>query len=216
MTVKVEWEDRTDPASNVWFTALAGERAELGAHIPANARRSDAILSVFWCGDTSRTRFRNAVERTEKFFLRNGGYVEGTLSAYGLWKAIEGPITRKANATDQSSSDPGLGVYLTEVNPLGWCSAYRAEFQGTGGKLILWANVVDADTGKLEEEGDNIGICTSPALFDGAARTLFVETIEETRQGTRPATRVLSHETVGRLLGEISEKVESVGPNLKK
>lgn len=212
MTVRVEREDLRNPASNVWFTALSDGRAELGAYIPANARRSDATLSVFWCGDTSRSRFRNAVERAEKLFLKNGGYVQGTLSAYGLWKEVRGPITRKVNTKDSSSSDPGIGKYLTEVDPLGWCSAYRAEFEGTGGKVILWANVIDADTGELEDEGDNIGICTSPELFDGPARTLFIETIQETRLETRPATRVLSRKTVSRLLSEISKEVESISP----
>jgi hypothetical protein len=208
VTVKVEREDPTDPASNVWLTAFSADgRAELGAYIPANARRDDPSLSVFWCGDTSRSSFRKAVERTEHFFLDKGGYVLSTLLGYGPSKTVVGPITRI------QSSDPSLGECLTDTNPLGRFSAYRAEFYGAGEQVILWANVVEADTGELEENGDNIGICTSPTLFDGLARTLIVDTIEETRGGSRPATRALGREIVSGLLTEIAEKVhQTVDP----
>jgi hypothetical protein len=118
MTVKVEREDQKDPASNVWLTALSDGKAELGAYIPANARPDESSLSVFWCGDTSLSRFRKAVERTERLFLDKGGYVLTTLFGYGPSKKVVGPITRIADAAGQSS-DRSLGECLTEANALG-------------------------------------------------------------------------------------------------
>ena len=198
MTVKVEREDPNDPTSELWLTVLSDGKPELGAHIPANARRDDhdPSLTVFWCGDTSRSRFRNAVERTEKLFLARGGYV-GTLFAFGGQTEEEiGPIKHEAQA---NSSDAGLGEYLSETNPLGWFSAYRAEFEGNEGQVKLWANVADAEVRRLDEGGENIGVCTSPALFYGAARSLIADTIEDTRK--------LSRKVVEGLLGEIAENV---------
>jgi hypothetical protein len=216
MTVKREKEEQKEAPDNVWFTAFSEEgKPELGAYIPANARRSDPSLSVFWCGDTSRSQFRNAIERAERLFLTSNGMVLGTLVAYGPTKKIFGPFTRFADSANGSSSDPGLGECLIDENPLSRFSAYRAEFFGAGEQVILWANVVETDTGELEDGGDNIGICTSPALFDGSVRTLVVDTIVETRQGTRPATRPLGREVVDELLKKIADEVQSVSPDLK-
>jgi hypothetical protein len=201
MSVKVERDDPKDPASNVWFTAQSDDRAELGAYIPANARDDDPSLSVFWCGDTSRSTFWAAVDQTEKLLFDKDGPVRVTLYAFGPLKEQLGPITLK------SSDHPGLVDYLDKKSPVGCFSAYRAELEGTEGHIILWANVVDLDLRGLENGGDNIGICTSPKLFNGPARGLIEETIEKTRQGKRPTTRVLGRATVSGLLNEIAKEV---------
>jgi hypothetical protein len=61
MTVKVE----RPTVSDVWITALWQGKAELGAYLPATARANEPTLTLFWCGETSRLRFRDAVQRTD-------------------------------------------------------------------------------------------------------------------------------------------------------
>jgi hypothetical protein len=73
--------------------------------------------------------------------------------------------------------------------------------------MILWANVGETEVYELEKGGENIGICMSPAMFSGPARSLVASTIEETRSGAQPATGKLDHKVVDGLLNEIAEAV---------
>jgi hypothetical protein len=201
MAVKVE----KPTVSDVWITVFWQGKAELGAYSPATTRANDPSLTVFWCGETSRLRFRNAVERTARLFLEKDGYVQETLVGYGASREVIGPIRLDA----KSQLRPGLeGCLSDDKSPVAQSSAYRAELEGTQGHVIIWANVAETVACELDQGGENIGICMSPAMFGGPARTLVADMIEETRLGAQPATRRLGHEVVDGLLDEIAEAVK--------
>jgi hypothetical protein len=126
MAVKVE----RPTVSDVWVTALWEGKAELAAHMLAPTGANDPCLTVFWCGDTSRPRFANAVERVERLFLEKGS-VQETLIAFGRTREVIGPIKRGAVG---GSSSFGLDGYLSDdKSAIAQSSAYRAEFEGSQG-----------------------------------------------------------------------------------
>ena len=104
-----------------------------------------------------------------------------------------------ARAGNNSRPTKDLFAYLVmKSSALNGLDAYRAELEGPAGKVVIWANVTAAGYSvELKDGGENIGLCVTPALFDGPARPFIASAIRRTMN--------LGTETVARLLDEISE-----------
>jgi hypothetical protein len=185
MVMKITVEN--DPSTaDLWLTGRTRGKVVLGAQVPHDR---GSQLALFWRGYMPPRQMQHIIYEVENLFSKGTGqYVLGTLYAYGSSKRVVGPVTN------------GLHEYLSDKSPLGHCEAYRAEFVGNTGNLILWANVKEgADLQSLDDAGDNIGIATSLTLFDGIARPIIAETIEKTKE--------VKHETVLRWLRAFSLEI---------
>lgn len=170
---------KDENSSDRWLIADAKGKPELGAYMPA----SEADLTVYWCGQFSTGAISAIIDDAEKTLAEKNGGVKGTLTAYGQSRERIGPTH-------------GLSSYLAKNFSKGF-DAYRAEIEGRGERLVIWANVAIKSFEEFKDGEENIGICATPALFDGAGRPIVERAIEKTTK--------LDANTVSQLLYEISD-----------
>lgn len=173
-------ENSTD--SGRWYTAKYEGNALLGAHLPSEPTSDEASFTVFWAGRVPPSKFRGIVQNADQLFARIGINDE-RLIAFGPSREVVGPV------------HGGLADWLSPGSKLYGFEAYRAEFRGETGQLTLWANVTEFDRRSLDDGGENIGVCVTPALFK-QARPLIADAIQDT-QG-------LKAEVVAKLLDDVS------------
>jgi hypothetical protein len=176
-----------DPSTvDLWLTGRKAGKALLGVQVPHG---DPCRLALFWRGYIRHRHVQQIMHDVEDVFSRGAGqYVLGTLFGYGASKKVIGPVAK------------GLYEYLDEKSAFANFDAYRAEFAGSMGKFVLWANVTEgADLRSMEEDGDNVGISTSLPLFDGAARFIIIETLRRSQD--------IDRETAQKWLTTISKRV---------
>jgi hypothetical protein len=174
--------DSSDPGQ--WYMAEVGGSPVVGAYLLPNPNPTEAALTVFWRGYVPTEKFRRIVARAEGLFTQNGQTVQESLVAFGPTREPVGPLSH------------GLASYLEPSSRIHGFDAYRAEFEGSLGKLTVWANVTNSENRTLAEGGENIGICVNPLMFKSAARPLISEAIHDTQS--------LDGATIEKLLDEIS------------
>jgi HSP20 family protein len=165
---------------DVWLTADAEGKPQLGAYISAS---DEANLTVYWHGHAAMAQLCHIVEDAEGVLAKEGGKVQGTLIAYGKRREQVGPTS-------------GLSTYLAPSSTLRGFDAYRAELEGRAGKVVIWANVAAESLFELKDGGENIGLCVTPTLFNGAARPVIERAIQSTMS--------LGVQTISQLLNEVS------------
>jgi hypothetical protein len=174
--------DQVPVNSGRWLLAEADGKPQLGAYMPASGEPN---LTVYWRGRVAEDVLGHIVRDAEAVLAKTGGDVQGTLIAYGKLRKSVGP------------THDGLSHYLAQPSHLCGFDAYRAELEGHAGKVIIWANVKDTSSIELKEGGENIGLCVTPALFDGPVRAVIETAIHKTMG--------LATKTTSGLLEEISK-----------
>jgi hypothetical protein len=188
MTVQIA----KDPGNgDVWLTAKMEGKAQLGAFVSGSSASGDPTLTIYWRGYVQRSSLTDALTEAETFLKKRAGKIHARLIAFGPEKKVF-----------DLGVGTGIGTLLREESPVAHYAAFRAELEGGDDKLILWANVKEADYRGLDA-GDNIGICTSRSLFQDSVWGLFLHTLQATRKDLGP-------ETMSYLLGEIATALKDV------
>jgi hypothetical protein len=177
MTVNVERDPRS---SDRWLIASVDGKPQLGAYMPGSG---DINLTVYWRGQVAVAALSNVVANAEGALKKFPDDAQGTLIAYGETRKRVGPVF-------------GVSSILATKFSIGF-DAYRAELESKAGRVIIWANVATSNLVEFEDGSENIGVCVTPALFNGSARPVYELAILKTTN--------LSWQTITQLLDEISK-----------
>jgi hypothetical protein len=179
MSVTVETEPHN---SDRWLTAWDRDnKAKLGAYMPGSAERA---LTVYWRGNVPAKKFFDVIETAQQELGTLRDPVPVTLIGYGKTREHVGPTK-------------DLSQYRAPSSAFANFDAYRAELEGGPGRMVIWANVTSGPPLDFKQGNENIGVCATPAFFDGQNRQFIVSAILETTS--------LGKQTVIRLLDEISK-----------
>jgi len=166
-------EFQKDPSSaDRWLIVEEGQ-LQVGAYMPAFDDQAD--LTVFWRGLVGVKDLHKIVQAAEGALTKMKGDLQGTLIAYGSSRESLGPSSNVSAYLETPSKFTGFG-------------AFRAELRAYAGKVVLWANVTDADqvndkaSSDLKDGGENIGLSVSPELFDGPVRPVIAAAIAQTKR----------------------------------